>query len=331
MISLAALFAVLGLSALRGIHHLLTNPSELMRFIQLILYAWIFIIVIQMELSRETIKAFLLLAVCVGVGEGLVGIMQWMSAPGFYLYGTFDGMHNHLAIYMVFMGLLLLGVALESRRPWVLAVSIAGLFPLAFSAVFSFSRGGYIATAAALPVFFLLPVRKSRKLLLLGTSLAGLALAYFAVPVDVRMRAASIIGNVTGADVGISAAGRFGMWKAGFRDFLENPILGKGTWSYGLRDNFYVKVLGESGLLGITAFLALIYIILREQARALRTAVEDNFVRGVRIGLLPATVACLVVYNLTGDYFVVHRFMGVFWIVLALVLKYSWRTGDHGA
>jgi O-antigen ligase len=182
----------------------------------------------------------------------------------------------------------------------------------------------------ALPFFFILPVRRSRKLILLGSAVAVAVLAYVAVPVDVKLRAESIMRNVSGQSVGISAAGRFEMWKVGFRDFLESPVFGKGSWSYGLRDNFYVKVLGEAGILGFATFIVLIYIILKEEFKAILKAVKDDFVRGLCLGLLPATIACLSLFNLTGDYVLVHRFMGIFWIVLALVLKYSWNVRHTG-
>ncbi len=330
LFALAALFATMGLSAIQGIYHLLANPPYFMRFVQFFLYAWLFVIVIQMRLSRDMIRAFLILAVIAGVLEGIVGTVQWLSAPGLYLSGTFDGTHNNFAIYIVFMAMLLLGVALEARRPWVGALAVAGLVPLLVSAVFSFSRGGYVAIAAALPVFFLLPIRKSRKLQLLGASAVLVLFAYFAVPVDVRLRAQSILTDATGRDVGISASSRYEMWRAGFRDFLESPIFGKGTWSYGLRDNFYMKILGEAGILGFAAFIVLMYTVFKEEIKVVLAPIEDDFVRGLCMGLVPASVACLPVYNLTGDYMLVHRFMGVFWIVLALVLKYTWSIRQPG-
>jgi hypothetical protein len=330
LVALGAMFAAMGLSAIQGIYHLLANPPQLMRFIQFFLYAWLFIAVIQMRLSRGLIRGLLIFALLVGVAQGLVGVHQWVTAPGFYLTGTFDDAHNNFAIYIVFMTLLLVGVALEARRPWVGALAMAGMAPLVASAVLSFSRGGYVALVIGLPVFFLLPVRPSRKLLLLGACAVVVLLTYAAVPVDVRLRAQSILMNVTGRDVGISAAARFEMWKAGFRDFLESPVVGKGTWTYGVRDNFYMKILGEAGLLGFAAFIALIYYVLKEEVKALTAPLADDLMRGVASGLLPATVACVVIYNLTGDYMLVHRFMGVFWIVLALVLKYKWEGGQSG-
>jgi O-antigen ligase len=91
-----------------------------------------------------------------------------------------------------------------------------------------------------------------------------------------------------------------------------------------------MKILGEAGILGFTAFIALIYTVFKEEVRVVMTPVKDEFVRGIAVGLVPATVACLPIYNLTGDYMLVHRFMGVFWIMLALILKYSWAARHTG-
>jgi O-antigen ligase len=117
------------------------------------------------------------------------------------------------------------------------------------------------------------------------------------------------------------------MWKQVLEDFSQNPLIGRGLWVYYLRDNYYMRVLGETGLVGIAAFAGLLIAILREEWRAIRARTDDDFVRGVAVGLLPATVGCLLVFQLSGDFFVVHRFMGVFWAVLALVLKYCLGIG----
>ena len=83
-----------------------------------------------------------------------------------------------------------------------------------------------------------------------------------------------------------------------------------------------MKVLGEAGIAVLAAFVWLLATILREEWRAIRARTDDGFVRGIAMGLLPATVGCLVVFELSGDFFLLHRFMGSFWIVLALTLKY---------
>jgi O-antigen ligase len=200
---------------------------------------------------------------------------------------------------------------------------LVGLAVLLFGIVFSFSRGGYAAYASGILVFLFLPIRPRKRIALAVGALAAASLVFFAVPEYVRERAQSILTNVTGEQRGISLNLRLVMWRRAIADFVENPILGKGTWTSGLKDNFYFKILAEAGLLGLASFLGLLYVVLREEWRIIRQGIDDDLMRGLIMGLLPATVACLVVYNISGDFFGVHRFMGVVWIVLALALRYG--------
>jgi O-antigen ligase len=320
--ALAILFIILALSAIQSLSHLLSQTSELLRFIQFFVYSCIFAMLIQMDLSRGLTRALLVLAIAVGVVEGLVGSSQWISSPGFHVTGTFGFDHSTFAAYVVFICMLLLGILFETGR-WTVAFStLMALGFMLIAVVFSFSRAGYISIVVGAVVLLLLPVSKGRKLLLIGMALAFLVVSYFMVPEDVRVRAHSIYTNLSGREIGMSYRGRLEMWKAAFRDFLDYPILGRGAWSYRLRDNFFFKVLGEAGILGFLAFLYLLYSILKQEWLAIRAGVDDRFVRGVAVGLLPGTVACLIVFNLAGDLFGVHRFMGSYWIVLALTLKY---------
>jgi hypothetical protein len=113
-----------------------------------------------------------------------------------------------------------------------------------------------------------------------------------------------------------------------YRDFRANPLLGRGAWAYSTRDNFYVKLVAESGLLGLASFIGLLCVILRNEWRALMRFKGDDFVAGVAIGLFPASIGSLLIFNLAGDFFQVHRFIGIFWLVLALVLKSARGEGS---
>jgi O-antigen ligase len=327
LISLAVLFAILLLSALKGLSALLGDPPSLLRLIQFFLYTLLFVMIVQTEFSMGEIKALLVVTLLAGVVEGILGLLQWLTRPGFYISGTFDGAHNHFAIFCVFIALLLVGVILESGTRGVRVAGLVGLSILIFGITFSFSRGGYISLAAGLLVFLWLPVRGHAKLALVVGSAAVVAVVYLLTPQPIKERAYSIYTNLAGAQTGISLELRLGMWRRGITYFLENPILGNGVWTTGLKDNFYFKILAEAGILGFASFLGLFYAVLREEWRTIGLGIEDRFMRGVTLGMLPASVACLVVYNLSGDFFGVHRFMGVFWIVLALVMKYASSAG----
>jgi len=54
-------------------------------------------------------------------------------------------------------------------------------------------------------------------------------------------------------------------WPRAIRAFLKNPLLGTGYSSLGLAtDNDYLRLLGETGLLGLLAFLLIIFRLLKE-------------------------------------------------------------------
>ncbi|MFZ1947289.1 MAG: O-antigen ligase family protein [bacterium] len=318
--AMAIMVSVMVLSAAQDLPRMISDAPALLKFVQLCLYLGMFVMLTEMSWDSRATRAVLALVIAVGLVEALIGAWQNLSRPGFYTRGTLEGGHNDYAIYMVFVALLLLGVLLESRRPAVAVGCLAGLAVLAYSIVFSFSRGSYVGLLAALVTFGFMPFSRKRKIILLAVAVGFIGFLFALAPTDVVYRARSILSTLTGKVVTLSFNLRLGMWRAALADFMDNPILGRGTWSYSLRDNFYIKMLGEAGALGLAAFLGLIYAILREEWRAINLRASDTLTRGVTLGLMPATVGCLVVGNMSGDFFLSHRFMGTFWIVLALAL-----------
>lgn len=330
LLSILVFMGVMLLASLQSFSLLLQNQLHFLRFIQFMLYTFLFAMILQMHFSRKAIRALLLLVLVVGFLEGLIGVWQWQTNPGMYVTGTFDCRHTNYSVYAVFIALLFLGVLVEARSRLTALASIVALGTMLYAIVFAFSRGAYVSLAIGFITLLLMPIRRRRRLALMGaTATLGLA-TYFMLPEDVILRAENIVTTFTGEHVALSFKSRLRMWRIAFADFAEHPILGKGTWNYGLRDNFYIKVLAETGIVGLVAFLAVLYVIIKREWQAIGASTRSDFVGGVAIGLLPATVACLVVFELSGDHFLSHRFMTNFWIVLALVLKYCLGVGQHG-
>jgi O-antigen ligase len=330
VVSLLALSAVLGVSALQVLPFLSGRPVLLLRLIQFYLYIALFFMVIQLRFSPGEIRKLVILFLLVGVSQGALGVIQWLQRPGLFLSGTFDNQHNHFGIYAVFIALLLLGVLLENSGTRLRLAALAGLSVMVFSIVFSFSRGGYTAFIAGIVALLFTPIRRRRKLVLVLCAAALGIFIYISVPEFVRERAQSIILNVSGEEVGISWGTRLQLWQEAYGEFLKNPILGAGTWSKGFRDNFYFRILAEAGLLGMFAFFVLLLTLFREIWKIVRFRLEDGLMRGVATGLFAASFACMVVYNLAGDFFAIHRFMGTYWILLGLILVYGSAAGRLG-
>lgn len=332
LLAVVGLMAAFVLSSLQNYEFLFSNRSALLKFIQFLLYTGLFVIVYQMEFSRVEIKRLLILVVVSGGIQGLVGALQWLRNPGFYVAGTFDGEHNLYASYVAFVAILLTGVALETKRTAVLLASVSAVAIIVYSIALSFSRTAYVSLLVSLLLFGFLPISKRKRVLVPAITLAASAAALVIVPASVSERIRALMQTATGEYVALSFRYRLRMWRIALEDFKQSPLLGKGAWAYELRDNFFVKAGAESGIVGLAVFLLLVLLILRASWRLVLNPPRDDFMRGIVVGFFPAAVGSLIVFNLAGDFLSVHRFIGVFWIALALILQYRSAEGNarHG-
>lgn len=322
VLGVVGLMGVFVLSALQNYQVLLSDRTAFLKFIQFLLYTGIFVLACQMNFSRREIRAILIFAVVVGVGQGLVGAMQWIARPGLYVAGTFDNEHNLFASYVAFIMILVVGIMLEAKRAAVRLACVASISVMLYAIAFSFSRTAYVSILVSCLAFAAMPIGRIKRLLVPAGSIGIAAVALFLLPVSVLERARNIMETATGQLVALSFKYRLKMWRLAVEDMAESPILGKGAWAYELRDNFFVKVAAEAGILGFVVFLAMVYIILRASWLHAAAPPRDDFMRGVVVAFFPAAVGSLIVFNLAGDFLSLHRFMGVFWIVLALMLQY---------
>ena len=331
VIAVAVFLGVLLVSSMQNLVYLVANRSSLLRFAQLFLYAGLLTMVLTQRLSRRAIRILMVLVLAAGFVEAVVGLVRWHSGAAVYVHGTFEGGHSDFAVYAVMIATLLAGVLLEAQSSAVSVASAIALGVVLSAIIFSFSRGGYAAMAVSFLCLLVMPASRRRKAAMASVFLASIMLFFLMGPVHVFNSIKDLVMTLTVRTFPISFVYRLGMWKTALADFAQHPILGQGTWSYDLRDNFYMKVLGEAGIVGLAAFVGLLVTILREEWRAIKSCPDRGLARGIAIGLLPATVGCLVVFELSGDFFAVHRFTGSFWVVLALTLKYCLGLGVEGS
>jgi O-antigen ligase len=321
--ALVVLLAIVMLSALQNLSLLLSMQTELLRFVQFLLHTSFFFVVLQMRFTRAQTRALLVLVLAVGALEGLIGVWQWRTNPGFYVAGTFEDAHNNYAVYIVYITFLFLGVLLESRHRVTSVLSLICLAVLLYSLVFSFSRTGYVAVVAGMITVFAMPHAKARRWGLLGALVGASVLLLALIPESVAARAISIFQNLGGERVGISFGARLALWKKALSEFARYPVLGVGAGAVGLRESFFIKILSMAGIVGAAGFAWLLYVMFSAGRRLANLRFKDDLVRGIAMGQVPAMVACLIVFNITADYFQHYRFMGTLWIVLALTLNYA--------
>jgi putative inorganic carbon (HCO3(-)) transporter len=190
-----------------------------------------------------------------------------------------------------------------------------------FATMYTFSRAGYIAVLFGLLVLGLL---KNRKLLLvLG---AFLLIWQSVVPTSVSERV-----NMTEDSNGQledSAQERVDLWKNAEKSILSSPIVGDGfaTFQLGehvdnLRDthNWYVKVLVETGIIGLIVILLLLQQLLAVSYRLFKRS-TDPLYRGLGLGLVLAICSCLVA-NLFGDRWTYLEITGLLWVLVAAAVR----------
>lgn len=230
--------------------------------------------------------------------------------------------------------------ASRAPRGWLLAALTASAALITLGLLLSWSRGAWLALAAAMTAVVLAHARRKGPLL----ALAAIVLALIAaatglgdlLPPSVTARLGDL-GNYVGlvdvartevTDANFAVLERLAHWQAAINMWTDHPWLGVGPGNYaaayaiyrlprwqdalGHAHNVYLNVAGESGLLGLAAYLALWAVCLWQ---ALRSAADSRrFVAAVGAGVLGGLVHATV-HNVFDNLWVQHIYL-----MLALLL-----------
>ena len=118
--------------------------------------------------------------------------------------------------------------------------------------------------------------------------------------------------------LGPSAVSRLGMWRYTLRMWLSSPILGNGVTGVKLVDNYYLRTLGETGILGLGAFLWVLSVIMRSAWRMYQRS-KDRFTYYFSIAYI-AGFSGILVHAITTNTFYIVRIMEPFWFITGLMM-----------
>jgi putative inorganic carbon (HCO3(-)) transporter len=228
---------------------------------------------------------------------------------------------NGLAAFEAQFMLFLLSIYTFQKQKWIklgiLGVVLTGIYCL----LYSFSRGGYLAFLVGL---MFLGILKERKILL---AMLVLLIAWqVLLPTSVQQRVSMTYDQHGQLDA--SAQTRVDLWQDAMTLFRDNPVLGTGfnTYAYLGRvgyytdtHNYYLKVMVETGVIGLLLFLWLVWRMFALGFRLFRTA-EDPFLQALGLGFAVMMIGA-VVLNLFGDRWTYMQVNGFLWVLLGCVVR----------
>lgn len=319
--ALATVFAT-GLGMIAGRVQVLAGLLFALKYIE---YFIIYFMILNNLRERRQFERFLLAILTTSAIASLIGILQIPS--GVRVSAPFEGDSpepNTFGGYLVLMLGLVGGLYLTSQslaRKVKLAV-LAGLIVLPL--FFTLSRASYLAV---IPLAGALFVWSDRRRFLAFLFAVGLALGPLVIPQQVINRIhVTFTEPIQAEQVQIgrvrfdtSTSQRFHAWKeAIFDDWPKHPVFGYGVTGYHFLDAQYPRVLIETGVVGLLAFLWLQISLFRRVLPVLK-GTRDPLFKGVALGFLAGFIA-LITHSIGTNSFIIVRIMEPFWFLAGMVM-----------
>lgn len=287
-------------------------------------YYIVYFMVVNHLRSRRQVQYLIVFLLVTCLIVSIVGIAQIPS--GQRLSAPFEGKTgepNTFGGYLILMLTLSIAlfVSLDSKKVKAGLLIVIGLSFVTF--LLTLSRGSYLAF---IPAYFTLIALSKKKGLLISVVLLASLAAPLIIPDKVVERITHTYSQRTSAgqeqigDIRLdtSTSARLRSWGRGFEAFTKRPVFGHGVTGWYFVDNQFTRVLVETGLLGLTAFISLLYSIFTE-ARKVFGAIDDSLYKGITMGFLAGFVG-MIVHSLAANTFVIVRIMEPFWLLAGIVI-----------
>ena len=200
------------------------------------------------------------------------------------------------------------------------------------SLVFTSSRGAWIGFALAIGIYVLL---KDKRLII--PCIIGAVLVIVAVPsvgnrISYMLSPEYIESSLRG--------GRLVRWITGLKIFANQPVFGIGLGHFGgavamnhelqtvvdtdvvktfYMDNYWLKTAVESGIVGFSAFAALMYSVIINGFRTMKIA-STKLSKELSAGIM-AGLCGVIAHNFVENVFEVPMMTSLFWMFVAVVMN----------
>lgn len=296
-------------------------------------YMIIYFMVVNHLEDKSQVRYFLWAMFITCSIASVIGIFQ-ITAGG-RVTAPFEGASgepNTLGGYLVLMISIASGLFLTSKsfREQLILGGLVVLF--AIPLLYTQSRSSYMAIIPALLTFLWLAKKRN----LVFASLAIVAIIFTVFTPRVAQERVSYtftqgkgradVVEIRGVKLDTSTTARLKSWKSAAKDWIRHPFLGYGVTGYTFVDAQYVRVMTETGLLGIITFFLLVSTILRRSLGIFKGS-EDPFQSGLSMGFLAGFIG-LLFHAIGANTFIIVRIMEPFWFLTAMVLIYPNLRGE---
>ena len=296
-------------------------------------YFVVFFMVVNYVREEKELKTFVILILLVALMVNLYALYQVPSgarvtAP---FEGTF-GEPNTLGGYLLIM--ISLTLALFLLRSFGQRTNY--LIPLLFLSgavlMFTQSRGSWLGMVFLSVPFIILSSK--RVFFLIGAVLLVIAIPYV-VPESTKERFVGTFRSdpfferserFMGMGLDPSASERVTSYKQGFEKWKKHPLFGYGVTGAGFIDGQFLRILVETGIVGLAIFLFLLwrlFLFLWDTY----WSTDDSFFKALSLGMLGA-LAGLVGHGIGANSFIIVRIMEPFWFLMGLTAAYPLIKGE---
>jgi hypothetical protein len=309
-----------GLGILKGDVDITTGSLFVLKYIE---YFIVFFMVVNHVKSTDQVKRFVFCLLLICLIACIIGILQIpgggrVSAP----FEGEAGEPNTFGGYLLLLGAITAGLLIKSEngrsKQWYLFLILA-IIP-AF--LFTESRASYLGLIVTC---FALGLLTRHRVIITGFLLIALLLSPFFLPLAVKDRVLFTFtqpeqaGQIEVGDIRLdtSTSARIASLKQIMEDWPKKPLIGYGITGYNFLDAQYPRVLIETGILGLLAFLYLLYSILKLAIRQMK-AVKAPYFKGFTIGFIAGFVG-LLFHAVGANTFIIVRIMEPFWFLTGIM------------
>lgn len=316
------------------------NPTVAFDGFRMDMYYILFGLLMPFIVEPKDAKKFLYAAAAVAILIGVHGVFQYVQGVPIPAGWADVGEHvrtrvfsvlkspNELGAYMEMMTPITFGLCIaDKHRVRRIVYAIGGVCCL-LALLFTYTRGAWMGLGLA--VLLVAIVFEWR--LLIVIAVLGV-IGFFLPPIHHRIM--DLFSPVY--LIKSSQGGRIIRWQTAFDQMASNPLFGVGLGRYGgavasnhgysiYSDNYYAKILGESGLAGLVLFLTMhVRIVYEIIQKAVRRAPGKE--RYIALGGLIGTTALLIHDFVENVFEYAPNFLNYF-LMVSLLLLWA-RTFDN--